>query len=738
MGFNLAKHFRNFSGLDLTNTELNKNDVTALEIENIRFGDDLSMTKRKGYKRDTVSNAGGGLVTFVNRSIAGQSRLQERISITDRLHKISEGQIEVTYSGADIATISIEIVNGQYNLNTFLNGVEQSQIPLGLMANTTSSILVSDIVTTINTSLTDFTATFTGVDSFANSIEAANQTNFQSGVLSLTYYYSEEIPFEGITPPFADHWARQDEDDWELTDYIQARSSIYFTDEDSGLWQYDGVSLFKVAKDIKPDLPTLDSSTGTEIYQYRIVYKFEDNQGNPTYTVTSDVLDSVGAASLTLPDATIYEEYGTTNATVLILRTVDEGNTFFVVDELPLTTTTTFVDTTLDDDLVETFDLPLFSTVDTSKYAYIDIWRNQIVLTGTPDDVDKVLFEDIRDTHRFYELASFITESRDGGANSGIQSLDNNLFIFKANSIFVVTGELNGTNFQVDTLSDEDVGCISNQSIVEYNRELWFLGNKGVYSVSGSSLTLRSKQIHSLFETELRKVHSIRAFSIHWHEEDVLLINLPERIGGNRFSSDSRTLAFHSRTGSWSVWNNINLANGAAKFEEKIYFVQDQLSTSGANEFIVNTTLNTGTDIDYADNEAAVKVLYGSNWLSYGEPSVPKKHVRLKIYSLDTLLQNFDETEFSIDIETQHEWTYTTVSKGTLDFNEPTDGWGLFEWGVTPWGEPRSKHRRIRLKPQKTRVIRYIFSNTNIYENILLTGFEVEIASEHDTYMRNR
>ena len=182
----------------------------------------------------------------------------------------------------------------------------------------------------------------------------------------------------------------------------------------------------------------------------------------------------------------------------------------------------------------------------------------------------------------------------------------------------------------------------------------------------------------------------------------------------------------------------MNFANGADKFQHKIWFDSDKIATNGDIEHEINTSLHTNSKIDYADNQVAISWKYASNWESYGEPSVPKKYVRLKLYSLDTPLQNFDETDFSIDITTQHEFEYETVSQVNLPFSEEVGGWGIDPWGFFGWGHVRSRTRRTRLQPKKTRVIRLILSNNTIYENILLTGYEYEVSVEHDTYARRR
>ena len=736
MGYNLKKFFKNFGGLNLSDSELLKDDTIATDLRNSKFGDNLSKIKRRGHKRDLSvdSVAGNGCITYVNRVVSGQSARTERIMVSDSLTRIIENQLNIAYSGIDFPSVSVEIVDGQFTLLLYIDGVAISSFDLGLLADTVSAPTISDLVIAINAT-PDFTAVASGDDTFANLLNVTDNINF-NGSIDINYNTYEAIEYYGDVAPFDAHYTRKNEDDFELTDHIQARGCIYFTDIDSGLWKYDGVKTQKVPSFKTPD-PTIVPAGGIEEYQYRLVYKFVDAIGNVTYSTPSDPVPVTGFPNtITLaPITQATSPYNLDNATQVILRTVDGGNTFFIIDER-LITEASYIDSTVDNDLVDVYNLPQFTVPTTSRFAYIDIFRDQIVLTGSNDDVDKVVFEDLVDNDAYYELNSFVTESRDGGANSGIKSLDNTLYVFKSNSIFVVTGELDGLKYQVDTLSDEGIGCLSNKSLIEYNRRIWFLGRKGIYSVGGNSLKEESADISPLFQKELRKVATLRAFSLKWIEEDVLMINLPERINGNRFSNDSRTLTHHSKTGNWSVCDNYNFANGADNFEFKIWFDSDVVASNGDIEHEINTSLHTNSRLDYADNESPIKWVYASNWEAFGEPSVPKKYVRLKLYSIDTPLQNYEETKFTIDVTTQHEYEYETVSQTTLAFNEEVGGWGIDPWGFFGWGHIRSRTSRTRLQPKKTRSIRLILSNNNLYENVLLTGYEYEVAVEHDAYMR--
>ena len=731
MGYNLKKFFRNFGGLNLADSELLKDDTIATNLLNTKYGDNLSKIKRRGHKRQIRNRGGNGCITFLNRDTG----ISERLLIEDRIHRIVPQTLTLTYSGGLAPTVSFEIVDGTFKFILAEDGVEVLNFDVETLANTATAPLMSALKIAID-ALPNFDVSAIPVDDFAYLLDIIPLQTF-TATFPLTYNTTTLVPHRGTPQPFLAHWSRKDDDDFELTDHIQARGVLYLTDVDSGLWKYDGDLIQKVPN-FTTVVPTEASSTGTEVYKYKTVFSFTDAQGNVTYSTPSPTLDVTGLAELNLTalDAST-SVYNVDNATRLILRTVNGGNTFFVVAEIAASLLT-FTDTVVDSVLInnEPYTLPDFTVVNGANYAYIDIFRDQIVMTGNNLNKDNVTFENVLSTESFFTLNGFQTESRDGGANTGIISLDNYLYVFKKNTIFLVTGELDTNKFQVDKLSDEGVGCLSNKSLIEFQRRVWFLGQKGIYSVNGTSLQLESRDISPLFQKEIRKVTTLRAFSLNWVEEDVLLINLPEKISGNRFSNLSRTLSYHSKTGKWSIWNNHNFANGADNFDFKIFYASDFVALNSDTEFQINLSSHTNTKLDYADNQSPIDWQYASNWETYGEPSVPKKYVRIKLYSLDTPLQNFDETAFSITVETQHDYVYTIESSAVISFDDDSEGWGIDAWGEFPWGHERDRTARTRLKAKKARSIRTLLSNNTLYENVLLSGYEYEVAVEHDTYMR--
>ena len=111
-----------------------------------------------------------------------------------------------------------------------------------------------------------------------------------------------------------------------------------------------------------------------------------------------------------------------------------------------------------------------------------------------------------------------------------------------------------------------------------------------------------------------------------------------------------------------------------------------------------------------------------------GQPTLFKKFLRLKLYSLDTE-ENFESPSFKLNADIEKD--FPSVSRGviTYDFGQASGGgWGAFPWGESPWGSTTLLQLKSKLPTGKSKSIRVSFSNNTASENILLTGYEMEVA----------
>lgn len=426
---------------------------------------------------------------------------------------------------------------------------------------------------------------------------------------------------------------------------------------------------------------------------------------------------------------------------ISLWRTKADGTIFYLEKEFINDTTnatTAYTSTNADSTLVIDYLAPVKVPALPPVCRYLDVWRGQLVMTGNRENVNTVYYSDF-DGESFPSDQSFVTEARLGGGNSGIKSLDNSLFIFKPRSVITCTGDLGTDQFQVDALGDDGVGCVANASIKEIEGVLWFLGKNGIYTVNRAGHTNVSEKIDPKFdETYVEK----RAVAHYWIEKDLYMLHFPvflEDGSSNKYmdNTNSFVMVYDLYRSAWYEWSSLNFTGGIAEYNGMIYmhgFAQDPVALT-ANQYLTQVQ-DTGTSDDYADHETAISFTYKSHWEAMGEPSLYKKFLRIKIHALDGTIGDFETDKFSLDITTEHDYTQITESSISLDFSGGAEGWGNSPWGEFIWGEARLEQMRSKLASKKARALRVIFNNTNLQENILISGYELEVALPYDPQIK--
>jgi hypothetical protein len=146
--------------------------------------------------------------------------------------------------------------------------------------------------------------------------------------------------------------------------------------------------------------------------------------------------------------------------------------------------------------------------------------------------------------------------------------------------------------------------------------------------------------------------------------------------------------------------------------------------------------LDTGTPDDYADHVSPIDFTYKSHWEALQEPSVFKKFLRIKVHSLDGTINDFETDKFSLDVTTEHDYRPVTISSLTMDFSGGVLGWGLTPWGLFNWGESRLEQLSSKLNSSKAKSLRTIFKNSEIHQNVLISGYEMEISTPYDLQIK--
>ncbi len=428
------------------------------------------------------------------------------------------------------------------------------------------------------------------------------------------------------------------------------------------------------------------------------------------------------------------------NLRIAIYRNQSAGATFSLVAEIPnnsFASTQLYADDTSDANLGADYVTPIKPHGLPPKGKYVSVFRNQLIISGDVESVNTTYYSDI-DGPEFFPAGdnSFEVDTVEGDKITGISPINNTFFVFKTKSIHALTGDIVNDKFRVDLISRGEVGCEAHHTIQEVDGKLFFLSSKGVYSVrsAAESPVEESSNIEPVFTAPNVTFVFKKAVALNWLSQNKYILFMPvegEGSSGNKLATpDSRVYVFDYFRQAWLIWNNINMIGGITVAFDKLFFTERRLGAlTGTTERYTHIMQDTGEAQDYADHESAIIFNYSTHWEALGEPSVFKKFLRIKVHSLDVSLRILEADDFSLDIETEQDYIPNTVSSFSLDFSGGrSGGWGVAPWGDFPWGMARIPKLKNKLRSGKAQAIRVIFKNEKALENVLISGYELEVA----------
>jgi len=428
---------------------------------------------------------------------------------------------------------------------------------------------------------------------------------------------------------------------------------------------------------------------------------------------------------------------------ISVNRTGDGGITYYLLVDLindSGNATQAYKDQIVDATLTASadFTVPIKPHNLPPKCKHLADWRGQLIMTGNLTEPNKAYYSDIDSPEYFPSTDNnFIVHDK----VTGVKHLDNLLYIFHNKSFTGVTGDLATDSFVVDVMSADGIGAESHSSIIEAQGKLFFTSKKGIYSVNQEQgLKEASVTISPTIELETSFDFS-RAVSFNWADERKLLFFIPvlSDQGGEKYTnvSDSRTYMYDTYWNSWMEWVNVDMIGGVSLFEDKVYMCDRKYDTAtSAMRQDMRVVLNNGNTFDYADHEDSISMEYGTHWEDFKEPSLLKKFLRLKIHSVDTALSDFESDQFTLVVDAQYNYETIALSSMTFDFSGGSVGWGEGEWDTAPWGDTRLYHLKKKMASRKARSLRLIFKNDTVHENVLISGYTLDVVLPYALQMK--
>tara|TARA_A100001037_G_scaffold305615_1_gene346497 strand:+ start:361 stop:3417 length:3057 start_codon:yes stop_codon:yes gene_type:complete len=416
------------------------------------------------------------------------------------------------------------------------------------------------------------------------------------------------------------------------------------------------------------------------------------------------------------------------------------GQYYLIADKPFTTNATSFEDKTKDDDLNNflAYDEPIKRHDPPPKGKYLSVFKNCLVTAGDPTNVNNIRYSLPKNTSTG-EIGSeyfpddengLIIDSPFGDKITAIAPLRDLLYVFHSNSVSVMGGQINLLEQPVSELLTREggIGCLSFHSIQEIKNTLFFLSEQGIFSIDSSNAV---KEASSLINTLFldKEVNKKRAITVNWTSKDLVIMQIPKEsvTSTQRYTVEgSLIIVYDYYRDAWLKWDNIDMSGAGVVYKNNLSFLT---RSSYGTDF--NTMSITDTKYDFSDHIDPIDFKYETNWESLGEPTVPKKFLRLKMYAFDTD-RTFESPGFTLLAGVQKNYINANLGEITFDFNtSATEGWGTPAWGEFGWASTSRPFLKSKLVPGKTQSLKLNFANNTLNENILVTNYEFEIAAPY-------
>lgn len=448
---------------------------------------------------------------------------------------------------------------------------------------------------------------------------------------------------------------------------------------------------------------------------------------------------TVAGAAVTIADNNVISN----NLRIALYRNQAAGTTYSLVAEIPnnsFTATQVYDDNLADSSLGAEYIPPIKPHGLPPRAKYSTSFRSQLILTGKVDSPNEVFYSDI-DSPEFYPSGdnAFIVDTEFGDIVTGISGNNQSLFVFKQRSIHQVSGDLAQDVFRVDRVNAGEIGCVAHHTIKEVEGVLFFLSDDGVYAIASNEIAPKeiSVNIEPKFQSTTTNFNSKQAVAINWLEKDKYILFMPEvevEDGSTVANTGSRTFVFDYFHGAWLEWDSLNMLGGVAVLEGVLWFTERREATE-PNDAVFHSRIlkQTGNPQDFADHTETINFVYKTHWEALNEPSIFKKFLRLKVFSLDPLPDNFSAAGFHLTVEGENSYIPNPVFTVEQDFTSGLDtiGWGIGEWGTEPWGSSRVQELVSKLGNTKSRSLRLNFKNEELLESVYISGWELEVATPY-------
>jgi hypothetical protein len=461
-------------------------------------------------------------------------------------------------------------------------------------------------------------------------------------------------------------------------------------------------------------------------------------------TAVTPTTITIQGAGVTVADNAVISN----NLRIVLWRSKNSATyptVFYAVAEIPnnsFSATQTYVDLKADTSLGATFIEPETDRSPPVKGRYISAYQNIMITAGNLQFPNQVSFSDVESPEYFsVPDNSFQVSDLLGDRITGISPSNEFFIVFQSRAIHSVSGDLSTLQFRVDQVAN-DIGCAAHATIKDISGALAFLSYNGPRVLQGGQIpkglgpfetNQNISRIDPIFEqrgeTDSQKLWQFkRATAFHDRVGQKYLCYVPceTDLSGERYANENSLIfVYDYPRDAWLEWDEINAAGGMTELQNEIFFSErkyyQSLLTAGSYLYRFH---NSNTAFDYADNASPIDFYWISAWDFFGEASVLKNFLAIRMFSTEDT-----SSEFDLVVETQVNWIKEPYS--TLSVTIGGGGYGQDQWNVDPWGSPSEPTLTRKLNNNRVKSLRVVFRNSELQKNILLTGYELEVATPY-------
>jgi len=281
----LRKRYENFFGVDLKSTDLVRPEQFASGMMNAQYRKSGSIEKRKGYQGHAASEGGHGLFVYNRVNPTSNAEEPETLSISNKLHKLLESTLTVTYTGSDpTALISVfyDTSNDEFRCQILEGASTVLDQSLGIGFDEASPVTIGTLQTNVN-ALTNFTASVTGATTTpAAFIKVVRNHDLTAEAYDGIASYWSDVN-KTVTAPFAGSETNKNSLDFENVSATQINNVIYFANGYDEVQKYDGQTIYRAGLTAPPSvivsLVGSGSITGSN-YLHKAQFIQKDAVGN--------------------------------------------------------------------------------------------------------------------------------------------------------------------------------------------------------------------------------------------------------------------------------------------------------------------------------------------------------------------------------------------------------------------------------------------------------------------------